>query len=400
MGRHLLGLLLAVVAALGAPATFHETFDDNAHRWRMDSQWRLADGALRVTGLPGQVLAVGCEGPELGDFRAVLRARRTGGPEDSNYGFGLVYRCDNLVREGYFLALGAASGYGFGRIEGGKFALVQQGRSGLVQPAGDAPIELAVQGDRHELRIGGTLVDIWRDARRSRGGFRLLAFEQVEVAFEELRLEQIGELAPARQLGPVLPGMALEPAGAAADGVLTIGLADAEGAEEWRRHFNAMAAALGRPVLPERLDGVDVAVLALLKEYHLNGLLPPATVLADWLSLAPFQELGAVGPVATAAVEFYLQYAASPRLADAVGGQEDLLAGLTWYQAIRAAQTAAAGPGSRPWRADAALQARLDADLKRFEAAVAPAERAGRLTAWAKLGDQALDLARRLAKRP
>ncbi|NUQ01834.1 MAG: hypothetical protein HUU35_18465, partial [Armatimonadetes bacterium] len=198
-------LLLFLLA--GPAASFTEAFDDDRHHWRLDQQWRLGDGLLRAEGLPGQVLVVGADGPELADFKATLRATRVG-PEPADYGFGLLYRYDPLRRDGYFVAVGAGSGYGFGRIEGGHFSLLAQGRSAVIQTEGDGPLEIEVRGGRHELRFGGTLVDVYRDDERRAGQFGLIVIDAVRVAFDQLEIEPLGEAATVRQLGPLPPGLA------------------------------------------------------------------------------------------------------------------------------------------------------------------------------------------------
>ncbi|MCC7495415.1 MAG: hypothetical protein IT204_23900 [Fimbriimonadaceae bacterium] len=385
-----LALLLGLVSAALAGEQVSEPFNDNANRWRLDARWKFVEGSLQAQGLAGQVLAVGGDLPEVADFTATLTARKLAGDETGNYGFGLLYRYDAASRNGCFVAIGAGGGYGFGRVEGGRFGLLQQGRSRLVQPASGAPLELSVRGDQHTLRLGGTLVDLWRDASRRSGTVGLVVIEAVEVAFDELAVEYLTP--PPRLLGPAPPDGASSPQ--------MLSDADVAAAIEWRQHFNAMQTALGQPLLPAELDLSDLWVLALLKDYHLSAVAAPAGLLVDWSGLQVCQELGAVGVGPAAAVEFWWQYQAVARAADQIGGQEDLLAGLTWYFATRARLAAGWTAGEQPLRLPAERQAALDEQRRRFERQGEAAARDAQLAGWARLSDEVLTLLRHRRERP
>ncbi len=375
----LAGLLVAPLAA----EVFWEPFDDNGHGWRLDDQWRLEAGALRANGLAGQILVVGCDAPSAGDFTATLRAEATPA-EAGNWGYGLLYRYDPRRRVGCFVAVGAGHGYGFGRVEEGRFTLVQQGTSGIIDAARPLAVELTVRGDRHALRVGEVLVDVWRDQTSRAGSVGLLVIEGATVRFEELRIESFG-VSPAApgQLGPLPPAAGTQE---------VVGRADLVAAADWRRQWNQMRRALGEPALPDGLDAVDVAVVALLKDYHLHGRPAPATVLARWLAL-PGLAAGD-GPAGRAALEYWLQYAGRATSAEDIGGQEDFLAGLTWYQEVRA-RVARSGAGP-----DAELQARVEAQRARLEVGLMEAERGPRYAAWTALGERVLVLAAGLVEQP
>ena len=378
-------VLLAACAAGLAADVFADDFDDNRQHWRLDEQWTLADGELRGSGLAGQVLAVGCDAPPVSDFRARLTARQVGQSGAGNFGFGLLYRFDAQRRSGCFVALGAEQGYGFGRVTDGEFALVMQGRSGLIDLAKPFELTLEAVGDRHVLRLDGQLLDVWRDEPRQGQGFGLLLIDQVDVAFDRLELERLGSgQPPVPKFGPPKPGTDAK----------SLGTADIELAAEWRRHFNRAADARGAPRLADTLDVVDIAVLALLKRANLTGEVPPAEVLVSWLKLPEMAAAKALGPGPAAALEFWLQYAESQPAGDQLGGPEDLLAGLDWYDAVRA--TTAAGWGERgpePLLVGKLEQDRVDLDRKRFEAPLNEAERTARQAEFAALLDEVLELA-------
>lgn len=381
IARRLLPLLwLASLAS--AAELFNDSFDDNQHRWRLDSQWTLADGHLTAQGLPGQILVVGCEGPEVDDFRAELDVAQVDSTA-ANFGYGLLYRFDPKTRNGYFVAIGAEQGYGFGKVTDGKFELVAQARSKLVDRSPDKPLKVEVKGDRHTLWIDDVLVDVWRDDARASGTFGLLVVDAVRVEYDSLAIEALGS-PESRRMGP-------EPPLAAEGSTELLSGGDLALLAEWRTHWNTMREAEGEPTLPARPDVVDLAVLALLKDYHITGQPAPATILSGWLQLGPLIDAGAVGPGAVAAVEFWLAYQSVERAPEEIGGREDLLAGLSWYQATRARLTAGWGDhGRTPLVITNALQARLEADRQRFVSSLNEAAREARREDWARLGDEVL----------
>ena len=107
--------LVASAAGAAVPA-FHDAFDANDHHWRLDDQWQFEGGSLLAKGLVGKVLLAGCDMPDYGDFTARLTLHARHAEEQGNYGLGLVYRYDPRERNGYFVALGAGHGYGFGKV--------------------------------------------------------------------------------------------------------------------------------------------------------------------------------------------------------------------------------------------------------------------------------------------
>jgi len=382
----LLGCLAWVVAGL-ADDVFVDEFDDNRSHWRLDEQWAMVDGELRATGLDGQVLAVGCDAPTVSDFRVRLKVRQVGEARAANYGFGLLYRFDPQQRDGCFVAIGAERGYGFGRVVEGSFNLVMQGRSGLVTL--DKPVELTLEvvGDRHVLRLDGQLLDVWRDPPRSGRGLGLLLIDAVDVAFDSLRLEPLGGGATPK-FGPPSP---------AAETAKTLGTADVELALEWRRHFNQSALARRAATLPETLDVVDLAVLALLKRANLTSEVPGASVLASWLQLTEMAAAGAVGPGPEAALEFWLQYGESEPRGEELGGSEDWLAAVSWYYAVRAEMAAGWGErGPEPLAISAPQAIRIEADRRRWLGSMSEADRSARQAELGALVEDVLKLAQKV----
>lgn len=390
--RWLVWVGLAWAAGVYAEVLFDESFDDNRHQWRFDDRWTLADGVLLGRGLAGEVLAVGCDGPLVEDFRATIVATVQVSPQaGGSEAFGLLYRFDPAHRNGCFVAVNPAGTFGFGRITEGAFSLASRGTMSALTGSRCTLIVEAV-GDRHRLLVDGKEVGTWRDGERRRGGIGLVVIEAAQVAFESLRIETA--TAPRPVLGPLGPGPAAAPPSAG-----YVGIDDVLVAAEWRKHWNRMAAAVGQPLLPDVLDGADLAVLGFLKYRHISGVMPPAQPLAELLQDRVLVDAGAYGPGPAAAVEFWLQYAAAPADPDVVGGQEDLLAGLTWYQAVRARTAAEWGErGQYALVVSNELMLRLDADRRRFEAEVPEvAVRSARMTEIVRLGEQVRRLILRLA---
>ncbi|MBI2297603.1 MAG: hypothetical protein HYU66_01400, partial [Armatimonadetes bacterium] len=137
-----------------------------------------------------------------------------------------------------------------------------------------------------------------------------------------------------------------------------------------------------------------------LKYRHLSGVIPPAETLAELLQNDDLVLAGSSGAAPEAALEFWLGYAAAPVEPDLAGGQEDLLAGLTWYFAARAKGAKEWGTrGDYPLVVSNDLQKRLLADRGRFEVQVPNREaREARMTEVVRLEAQVRDLVVRLGK--
>ncbi|MBI2302017.1 MAG: hypothetical protein HYU66_24195 [Armatimonadetes bacterium] len=251
-----LGWLLAGLAA-GPTVLFDDPLDENAHLWQLDAQWQFKDGGLHCTGLAGEVLAVGCQGPAVADGRFILRLHPTAPAASPNAGCGLLYRFDPAKRDGCFVVVGPAGTYGFGRITSGAFALVKRGVSKAIVLDQGKPLELELRGEAHTLKCGGEVVGTWTEAARESGAFGLLVVDALGVAFEDLRIEALGPGAGRTALGPFPPSSS--PAPTATEGPLPetpfLGEPDVLLMVEWRRHYNRMAAAVGQPLLPDKLDG-------------------------------------------------------------------------------------------------------------------------------------------------
>lgn len=368
-------LWLLLLAAPEPAPLFHDPFDDNTTGWVLDEQWRFEAGELCASGLADKILLLDAAQPHVADFRAQIDCRLLSEPpEDQIHGYGFAYRYDRDTGSGYFLSLGADGLYGLGVVENHHFQLIITGQSEvLAERAG--PLELQVRGGVHTLRGGGELVDVWRDERFSAGGIGLLCIGPIEVAFADLRIDDLGgqprtTLPTALQLGPTPPagGGAPPPA---AQGVLRA--SDVVLARRWRAQWNKVAASLGEPTLPAELDGCDLAVLGLLRFRLTSGVAAPAKALADLLGERPLIERGAVGPAPEAALEYWLASVGEP-----LGGDEtsDLLAGLDWYFALR--RRAAEEWGTRshhPLFIGNELMGRLSLDAQRYEREVPEAER-------------------------
>jgi hypothetical protein len=147
---------------------------------------------------------------------------------------------------------------------------------------------------------------------------------------------------------------------------------DVARAETVRRTWNELAVAWDGPKLPDRLDGVDLAVAELLAYERATGIHAPAGVLADLFREDLLVASGAVGAAPEAALTFWLE-------APSESGEEDEESRLSAYFAARAAGEAAWGTrGSHPLVVTNAWLARLGADRTQFEKQVPEATERGR----------------------
>lgn len=368
--------LALLVLAGGPPPLLLETFDSPQPIWRMGEPWRLEAGRMVAAGATQKIQVLETEGLRVSDFRAALLCRRLSEPAaDEVHGWGLVYRYDPAAGNGYFVDFGVGGLYGFGLIADGKFELQSSGQSRALIDGGS--LELEVRGGLHALRCGGSLVDVWRHDAHRGGGLGLLVIGAVTVAFDELRVDDLGGQPPAGE--PVRVQLGPQPPAPRAEAVLRP--ADVALATRWRRQWNSVARSLGQEPLPSALDACDLAVLALLRLRQAAGTLAPAQVLADFLGETSIVQRGAVGPGPEAAVRFWLEYARAPL---ELSEDADLLAALSWYFSLR--QRAAAEWGERaahPLVLSNDLLERLDGDLRRWTAAHPDEAARTRLTAAA-----------------
>jgi hypothetical protein len=401
-----LGLAAVLLAgAAAAEPLFSETFADNTHQWQLDEAWHFEGGQLVARGTAGQVAVVGQQQPLLGDFRAVLKAHWLRGSRDGAYGF--LYRFNPNSRNGYFMLASGTGSYGFGKVEGGEFELKARGMSDLLRGPETKTLQIDVRGDMHSLRCGQAILDVWRDDVWRRGSFGLMVTDAIEAGFQHLEIEALAPLTPAVPVPPGPPSAdtalgPLPPSPGPAEGGVFVHLdqVDLDRLRAWRRHYNAMAAALGEAVLPVEPDGADIAVLAWLRLRQETGAAawPPARLLAELLTDPALVAAGATGPGPQAAVEFALQAAAGAQPASAVlSGPEEQLAVLTWYFVVRSRTAAAWGARAiEPLVLSDDLKARLAAE---FERGGAPAQAMAKSPEWTALCAKARALAAG-AKRP
>lgn len=179
-------------------ATFN---DENALlTWRMYSDnWRVEDGRLYISGNTEELPALSPYTTFSGDIDLSVETEWIQGVD--NWGYGVLFRFSEGGNYRFLMAAeGAYSLYWWDVSTQESESIIGWKRHSAINPNGKNKIRVVTDGDRFELYVNSQLLTEVVDPNLSGGRVALTVQQLQEVAFDNLRIIELGEAPPTQPL--------------------------------------------------------------------------------------------------------------------------------------------------------------------------------------------------------